>query len=354
MKNVVYMAGVVSILPHTYETNHVIEVLYSQALAPRKVNRLAHRLAGSVGIRKRSTVLDLSVYPKKKLLLDQYSPKNWGLQVVDNLTELVDVSDIGHLSVSYNITSHAAVLPNLACQIAMARGLDLDSMPEEISCYGCASSILSLRSAFEYCQKSDRAAVAYTFDQCLWISDPIYDPSDSNFRADLRSHLLFSDGAVGVLLITESMAGARQRRLMRVLDADVSFHLGDAVHMESSRFLVGDDVANIMPGLAAETSIGPVLKRNALDPHDIKEWSIHQGGLPVLQAFKDKKVLGLTDQQLSRSKELFLEYDNLSSPSCLLVLNDFFHEKNPNRNDYGIVAAFGAGYYLATLLYRWE
>ena len=45
-----------------------------------------------------------------------------------------------------------------------------------------------------------------------------------------------------------------------------------------------------MPHLASKNSIIPLLKRNNLNPNLIKEWSIHQGGLPILEKFKDPSI----------------------------------------------------------------
>ena len=50
---------------------------------------------------------------------------------------------------------------------------------------------------------------------------------------------------------------------------------------------------------------------------------------------------------------MFYEYGNLSAPSAFVVLESFLKEGG-NKDSYGIIASFGAGYYLGAFLYRWQ
>ncbi|MGK7950248.1 MAG: 3-oxoacyl-[acyl-carrier-protein] synthase III C-terminal domain-containing protein [Xenococcaceae cyanobacterium] len=124
--------------------------------------------------------------------------------------------------------------------------------------------------------------------------------------------------------------------------------------MEDSLFLVGKGVSETMPSLIAEKSIRPLLGKHSLTPQKVTEWSIHQGGIPVLEAFKDDSILSLSDEQIQRSKDLFKKYGNFSAPSCLYVLDSFFQEKQIHNNSYGLVTSFGAGYYFGSFLYHWS
>ena len=65
----------------------------------------------------------------------------------------------------------------------------------------------------------------------------------------------------------------------------------------------------------------------------------------------EKDLLGLTQEQLSNSMKWFKKYGNLSTVSSLMVLSDFFNEIT-NKNRYGILASFGAGYYYGAMLYE--
>ncbi len=352
--NNVFIAATKTLTAPLYDAQEALEILYPQNKVPKAVHRMARLLGKYVDIENRAMVIDPTVFPEKELQSVEHKPKNWGVTLLKQVSDSIDLSEIGLISVAYNVTSHQAVLPNLACQIAMDAQLELDRMPSELAYYGCAAGIFALSEAVKYCQTHQKAAFVYVFDQCSWIFNPIYDVNDPNFKACLRSHLLFSDGAVGILLIPEVMRDRYCQPLMKILDVNKGFQLGNVIKMEGSLFLVGDGVAETMPALTAEKSIKPLLRKYSLKPEEITEWSIHQGGIPVLEAFNQPSVLGLSEQQLQRSKTLFQKYGNFSSPSCLYVLDSFFQNQSTYDNLYGIVTGFGAGYYFGSLLYQWE
>lgn len=354
-RNKVYIAETTTIVPRHYSPEELADAFYPSHIEDKKTQRIARRLAKQIGIENRYSILDISQYPQKKLLMDEYSSKNWGTQIIDKLTKLVDVNDIGHFSTSYNVSSHQEILPSLTCQIASANNLELASCPQEIAFYGCASGILALSSAVEFCRNHNKAAILYVYDHCIWMCNPIYDSSHPDFAGSLRSTLLFNDGAAGILLIPESLIHKyNYQKLMEIIDIDFNFQLGNAIHMKDNCFLVGDNVKDVMPSLVSQKSIRPLLQRNGLNTNLIKEWSIHQGGIPVLEKFKEQNILGLTDEQLLRSKQMFVQYGNMSSPSCFFVLDSFFNEPDQKNNNYGIITAFGAGYYYGTALYKWN
>lgn len=352
-----YIAATATLTAPLYAAHEAVEVFYPQERVPRKAHKMARLLGKHVEIQNRAMVIDVTAFPEKHLSSLEHTPKNWGMALLEGVSESIDRSDIGFISLAYNVTSHKDVLPNLACQIAMDAGLELDEMPVELPYYGCASGIFAINEAVDYCQTHRRAAFVYVFDQCTWFSNPIHDVDDLNFKSCLRSHLLFSDGGVGLLVIPELMRDKYSHHLIKVLDVDKKFRLGNVITMEKETFLVGDGVSDTMPALTCELSIKPLLQRHELKPRAIAEWCIHQGGIPVLDAFKEENILGLSDAQIERSKELFRQYGNFSSPSCLYVLDSFLRDQQKDQaagQAYGLITGFGAGYYLASLLYQWD
>jgi predicted naringenin-chalcone synthase len=262
----------------------------------------------------------------------------------------VPKDEIGFLSVSYNISSHVDVLPNLACQVARDRELKLVSPPQEAPHYGCAAGILQLESAVEFCRRSGKAALVIVLEQCTWAFGPVCDRESEDFHSSLRAHLLFSDGAAAVLVVPESMIG-RFPNALRIIDLRTGFRLGDALTMRNGRFLVGDKVRETMPELVASESVRPQLAAHGLATRDVRDWAIHQGGLPVLRQFGRDDVLGLTGAQLADSVATFEEHGNLSSASCLFTLRRQF-ERGAPAGTRGMAVAFGAGYYFGSLLYE--
>jgi predicted naringenin-chalcone synthase len=350
MSNDVYIVDIATLLPPRHRSEEVLNRIYGQPGIAGNVMTLAKKASRNTGVKRFSSVLDFDEYPSKKLISSAHTPKNWCCSLIDAISIMLPTDEIGFLSVSYNISSHVDVLPNLACQVAAERRLKLVAPPQEMPYHGCASGILQIKAAVDFCRQSNKAALVIVLEQCTWAYSPIYDKDDDDFRSSLRAHLLFSDGAAAVLIVPESMAGEFSTAL-KIIDVDTGFRLGHAITMKNGHFLVGDDIKGTMPELVASESITPLLTKHALTPADIQEWAIHQGGLPVLMKFKDEAILGLTDEQLADSRDSFAEFGNLSAASCLFTLRRQF-ERRSSAPSRGMAVAFGAGYYFGCFLYE--
>lgn len=349
MQPAVYIADIATLLPPRYRCADVLDRVYGQPGIAEDVRTLARKSCRGTGVAKFSSVLDFDAYPEKKLISGAHTPKRWCCSLIDAMSIMLPSEEIGFLGVSYNIASHVDVLPNLACQVAIERNLKLLAPPQEMRCYGCASGLLQMEAAVDFCRRTGKAAVVVVLEQCTWAYDPVRERHDEDFRSSLRAHLLFSDGAAAMLLVPESMAGEFPKAL-KIVDVRCGFRPGDAIAMRNGHFLVGDDVKGTMPALVASRCVRPTLRRHGLAPADIRDWAIHQGGLPVLMKFKDADVLGLDDAQLADSAASFAELGNLSSASCFFVLRRQFERASGTPR--GMLVAFGAGYYFGCVLYE--
>ncbi len=197
-----YIAGIEKIIPKQYPASYVANKFYPEEKYGKKLNDLSQRLAHKFGVTNRSCVLDLEKYPLLTLENEKNHPLNWGISVIDKLTNIIDKEEIGFFSLSYNLSFHEDTLPNLATQIANSSGLlNLDKV-EEISNYGCAASLYSVQNAIEYSKEYDRPAIVFTYDQCSKKCLQI-DENDNDFKKLLITNLLFTDGGVGVIIIPE-------------------------------------------------------------------------------------------------------------------------------------------------------
>ena len=67
MNNRVYIASIKSIFPKGYHPDIAVDVLYPADKAGEKLNLYAKRVAKALGLKKRYSVLDADLFPKKKL-----------------------------------------------------------------------------------------------------------------------------------------------------------------------------------------------------------------------------------------------------------------------------------------------
>jgi predicted naringenin-chalcone synthase len=346
----VYIVGVKSIFPKLYNAIDITEKIYNEKFCSTKVNKLAKRLTNTTQIKSKAISIDLDQFPKK-IVSEENNPLNWGTDLMNHFLKNITNNEVGFISVSYNTSSHKDLLPNLSFQIANASQLNLQVPPQEIVNYGCASGIFSILSAFDFCKNHDSAAYIMAFEQASWNAHPIYDENNTNFKASLKGHTIFGDGSAGLLLASGETANQFDKRL-KILDVLVDFQFGDAIKSENGIFLVGNGVKDLMPALVSEKVIKPLLQKYGLSPQDVLEWSLHQGGIPVIEHFQEKDILGLNETQIEASKEMFIQYGNVSAPSNLIVLESILNQNKAQTGDYGMIVGFGAGYYLGAVLYQ--
>lgn len=350
IKKDVFIVGVKSIFPKYYSSIEIVDIVYSEKLSSIKINKLAKRLISNMQVKGRAVSINLDLFPLK-IILNNNSPLVWAKNIILDFVEDIKENTINFLSISYNTSSHTVVIPNLACQVANECKLKLNFPPQEIAYYGCAAGIFSIKSAVDFCQYNNSLASIFAFEQSSWISKPIYDDQDINFKASLRTNALFGDGGAGLLLASGNKADNFDKKL-KIIDIHVDFEFGDVIKMEDGLFLTRDGVKDVMPKLVSDKVIKPLLQRNNLQVQDVPEWSIHQGGIPILESFMQEDILGLTQEQIEMSKKMFIEYGNVSTPSSFIVFEQHFNSNKAKACDYGMIVGFGAGYYLGAVLYQ--
>ncbi len=354
--NEVFIAATATRLPRLYPPEEAAALLYPPSAAGDLAHRLALKMAKTVGIRCRPSILDPARWPERVRARDEDHPARWCEDLARELgAKAGGAAGVGHLSVAYNASSDPDVLPSVSARVATRLGLELERPPDERPFLGCAGALFSVADALDYCRQARRASVVCAFDQCSWLVNAVGDMSRPDFGDHLRTSLLFGDGAAGLLLVPEALRGGVPGPLARILDLRTGFVPGESVRMEGGHLLLGKELRDELPEAVSRRLVRPMLEERGLRPAQIDEWSLHQGGLPILSRFAAPEALGLSEEQLAASRELFLEYGNFSAPSCLFVLDRFFRQAasgaRPGRR--GVVVSFGAGYYLGALLYEW-
>jgi len=353
--NNVYIAEIQSIFPKKYAAEYLADKMYPSHLYGDSLNKFAKKLAYKIGVKYRASVLDYELFPINKLALPSDHPKLWGTKIINELTKNIDKNDIGFFGLNYNLSFHTDILPNLSSQIIMDAELANVEKNEELVAYGCAASIYSLKQAVNYCNKYDRPAITFSYDQRSKIFLQL-DKNDEDFNKTLITNLLFTDGGIGLLIIPERMRKYYKKPLLKITDIQTKYKAGNLVGMKNGRFLMSKKLKDVMPKLVSDYLMKPFLTKNQLDIDDIDEWSMHQGGTEVIKQFCNKECLNLSEKQIERSLQSFKKNGNTSTASCLLVLESFFNEHNMNKTSgsKGIMFSFGTGYYLGALLYEWD
>jgi predicted naringenin-chalcone synthase len=346
----VYIANIQTILPAIYESHSVLKSVYCRGEAGIS-EAFADKIVSRVNIKYRPLIIDPDALPVKRLLKPEYSSLQWGVELINKLCHVIDKEEVGFFGLAYNVSSVVNSLPNLSSQIINLNPLKLDVPPEEKIYYGCASGILVLERAVEYCQKYNKAAIVYVFDQCSWAANIVTEKKNPEFKNSFMNSLIFGDGGVGVLVVPSDMKNRFTSNLLEIKTIQNVFEPFDTMHFDETGIQLDSKIHEVIPLLAVEKVVNPLLKLHNLKVEDIKEWSIHQGGIPILEQFTQKSILGLSEEQIVPSRELYFQYGNLSSASTFFVLNKHF-KNNGNKGSLGIALSFGAGFYLGGFLYE--
>jgi len=200
---------------------------------------------------------------------------------------------------------------------------DLDLSPSirraHIGDTGCAAAMVALQAAWNHQhaypgQKSVVAAV----EVC---SAALY--RDGTVEAAV-GEAIFGDGAAALCLAWEG-AGFEVLGLSKELPA------------------VG--------AVVLEELVASLLEEHGVKKSEVGFWILHSAGRKVLDVAKER--LGLREDDLRFSREVFRSCGNMSSPTVVFALDRVMASGQPRPGDIAVMAAMGAGFAAEAALLRW-
>ena len=111
---------------------------------------------------------------------------------------------------------------------------------------------------------------------------------------------------------------------------------GDGLHVIFSRDIPAIVREHVRPSLSA------FLDRCGLAIDDVEHMVTHPGGVKVLGAYAES--LGLAPERLRHARDVLREYGNMSSPSCLFVLERYRAARAIGAGEHAVVSALGPGF----------
>jgi 3-oxoacyl-[acyl-carrier-protein] synthase-3 len=92
-----------------------------------------------------------------------------------------------------------------------------------------------------------------------------------------------------------------------------------------------------------------ILERNKLDIHNVKLYIPHQANMRIIRAAMEK--LGMDESQVAINID---RYANTTAATIPICLSEAAETKRVIKNDYILMASFGAGFTWGSVLLRWE
>ncbi|HEY3249652.1 MAG TPA: 3-oxoacyl-[acyl-carrier-protein] synthase III C-terminal domain-containing protein, partial [Ignavibacteria bacterium] len=97
-------------------------------------------------------------------------------------------------------------------------------------------------------------------------------------------------------------------------------------------------------------NIEEITTKNNISISDIKFFVTHPGGMKVIKAYE--KSLGLTNGTLKYSRKVLSSHGNMSAPSVLYVLKEFFKSNEFKQKGYGLLSSLGPGFSSELVLFK--
>jgi 3-oxoacyl-[acyl-carrier-protein] synthase-3 len=92
-----------------------------------------------------------------------------------------------------------------------------------------------------------------------------------------------------------------------------------------------------------------ILEKHGLSTRDLKLYIPHQANLRIIKAAVEK--MDLDDSQVAVNID---RYANTTAGTIPICLSEAAESKQITKNDYILMASFGAGFTWGSLLARWE
>jgi alkylresorcinol/alkylpyrone synthase len=261
----------------------------------------------------------------------------------------VGAGDVDHVVIA---STTGLSTPSLDARLANQLGFRSDCKRTPLWGLGCAGGAAGLARAAEFTLADPEALVLFVAVELCSLTFQRNDFSRENFVATA----LFADGAAAVLL-AGAAAGSRLNghgplgartaapRLEVVRSAsrirpDSLEIMGWDVNDDGLKVVFSRDIPRLV-----RTWVGPemesFLTSQGLGWSDISHLAFHPGGPKVLSSYEEE--LGLPAPALEAAREVLADFGNMSSPTCLFVLERLL-EQGVLPGEKILVAALGPGF----------
>lgn len=265
------------------------------------------------------------VFPATEQRMQFYERHAFGLarRALDQL----DLAGTTHLLVTSCTGFYA---PGIDHQIVRHYGLPARVERTMIGFMGCFAALNALKVA-RHIVRSERSArvLVLNLELCTLHLQR------SGSLEEMLSFLIFSDGCAASLVSADPAGMELQGFSTTVLpDSDdlITWRVGASgfdMHLSGQ---VPTTIAARLPGQLESMLDGRTRS-------DIAHWAIHPGGRTVLDAVR--QGAGLTESQLSASREVLRRFGNMSSATIMFVLDAIMRAEQPAGQ--GCAMAFGPG-----------
>jgi alkylresorcinol/alkylpyrone synthase len=308
------------------------------------------------GIRQRNVCAPLDWYASdhdfaEKNALYVENAVRLGVTVAERALSQVGVvpRDVDHLVF---VSSTGIAAPSIDARLANALGLRGDFQRTPIWGLGCAGGAAGLSRARDFALARPGSRVLLIAIELCSLTFQRNDRSKRN----LVAASLFGDGAAAALVVAGDDPSLRNGHQPLDLVATSSTFWSDTLDVmgwdvdgQGLHVVFARDIPTIVrdrvrPGLSE------FLARHELDLGRLDHVVAHPGGMKVLAAYE--QALGLKPDALAHARGVLRDHGNMSSPTCLFVLERFLAARTIGAGQTAVLSALGPGFCAEYVLLR--
>lgn len=258
-------------------------------------------------------------------------------------------TDVDHIVF---VSSTGLSTPSIDARLANVLGLRADARRTPVWGLGCAGGAAGLAHARDFALADPQARVLLIALELCSLTFQHHDLSKRN----LVACSLFGDGAAAALVAGAHVKGlAAAHRPLELLASRSTFWpdtldvMGWTVDGEGLHVVFSRDIPTIVHE-RVKPSLDAFLASQGLDLGSVRHLVAHPGGAKVLRAYGE--TLGLPPEAFRHARDVLREFGNMSSPSCLFVLERFQRAQEIGEAEHAVVAALGPGFAAEYVLMR--
>lgn len=259
-------------------------------------------------------------------------------------------ADLDHVMV---VTTTGIATPSLDARLALALGCRADVRRTPLWGLGCAAGTAGLAHARDFARADTSARVLLVAVELCSLT---FRPEDRDKR-NLIAASLFGDGAAAVVVqgADAPLPPRRGRQPLELLDShstlwpDTLGVMGWTVSTRGLHVVFSRDIPTIVRE-RVRPALEPWLAHHALTLDQITHLVSHPGGAKVLAAYAE--ALGRDASAFREAYAVLRDHGNMSSPTCLFVLERLRAQGAIAPGEYALVSALGPGFAAEYVLAR--
>ena len=261
----------------------------------------------------------------------------------------LDAHDIDHI---IYVSSTGIATPSVDARLCNTLDLRPDCRRTPIWGLGCAGGVAGLARARDIALGDPSARILFI---ALELCSVTFQRNELS-RRNLVATSLFADGAAAAIVTGSRVpthAGAR--RTLEVVAThstlwkDTLDVMGWTVESDGLHVVFSRDIPALVQD-KVRPSLEAFLATHGLTVATIRHLVMHPGGAKVLGAFAE--ALHLEANAYRHAREVLRDFGNMSSPTCLFVLDRFLDSGEIGDGEHAVMMALGPGFSAEYLLLR--